>query len=180
MGNTLISAAFKVIGKSVRKKIAPTYARTIVQKGNGERRAIISGFSGPNLDEGHFKLLNFYKNMNYRPVIAGYTGKKGMARLSALPGRGFLRFFPMLKNPRMSRHVVYDVQTQRKAIKGFSFNTNQEIVKIGPAQTSQTIQKPQIATERVVVQGYTKNSTEPVMKKVEPSSQRVVVKGFTA
>ena len=180
LGTKLLSTAFKVT-RAVQKRIAPTFTKTICSKGNGQRRVIVSGFNGANLDENHFKLLDLYNRLNVRPIIAGFTGQKGMGRrLTATPGCGFTKFFPNFRLPRMSRHVVYDVQTQRQAIKGFSCDTTPEIVKRGTPQTAQTLQRPQIATERIVIQGFGGDTSKPVYKQINPNEKRTVIKGFTA
>lgn len=170
-------------GKRILPQTAPkVFARTIA-KGSG-RRNIVSGFTGANLDENHFKWLEYLYKRNIRPVIAGFSGAKNKGRyITAMPGRGFVKFFPNYNTGKMSKHVVYDIQTQRTAVNGFQTagNTLSVVTKgntvLNPAAQ---IQNPAAAAERIVIQGFGGNSAEKIYKPMDANSKRTVVKGFMA
>lgn len=176
---------FNAARKTVKTQSIPrVFGRAIKQTGNGMRRQIISGFGGPNLDENHFKLLNYYAQRNIRPIIAGFTGPKNSARyITAQPGRAIMRFFPNFQMPKMQRHVVFNVETKRIAVKGFTDSAEPgiKIVSNGtPGAAKIAAEKVTPATERVVIQGFGGNSAEKIMKPIDRNSPRTFVKGFNA
>ncbi len=176
----LLNATMKASAKRPVRSLSRTFSRTIKQQGNGLKRTVVSGFNGPNLDEIHFKRLSVLEQANVRVVISGFGGKKGLfKRIPGIPNRGFVRFFPISKSNRIQRHVVYDVPTQRRVVNGFSLNTDPIIVSKGTPNVP--FQKPQIVTERVVVQGFGENTSKPIYKQMPTEEKtRTVVKGFMA
>lgn len=176
----LLNATMKASAKRPARRLSQTFSRTIKQQGNGLKRTVVSGFNGPNLDEIHFKRLSVLEQANARVVISGFGGQKGLfKRISGIPNRGFVRFFPISKSNRIQRHVVYDVPTQRKVVNGFSLSSDPIIVSKGTPNVP--FQKPQIATERVVVQGFGGNTSKPIYKQMPTEEKtRTIVKGFMA
>lgn len=175
----VISNAVKNVAKSVPIN---TIGRTIVSKGNGQRRVIIEGFGGRNLEpESYFKLVDIRNMSNLRPVISGFTGKFKVKQMTAWPGKGFVRFFPKFRLPKMSRHIVHDINSSRIEIKGFSADAAQNAPSIKKINsTSNSPKKIELAQERVVIQGFGGNPTKPVYKKIDTTNPkpRTVIKGF--
>lgn len=172
-----------VVKKAVNTVPIKTVGRTIVSKGNGQKRVIVEGFSGRNLEpESYFQLVNQKNFLNLRPIVGGFTGKNSAKVMTGMPGRGFVRFFPNFRLPRMSRHIVHDVNSSRVEIKGFTNEAAQaapSIKKIS-STSNQAPKKIELAQERVVVQGFGGNSATPVYKTVEQNNPkpRTVIKGF--
>ena len=155
----LITMGIKAVKKTIPK--APIIARTIRQAGNGQPRVVVRGFTGPNLDISYFMELYKLNSLNIRPVITGFAdtgGKSFFKYITAARGRGFVKFFPRFRTPKMTRHVVYDVQTARKAVPGFVCDraVQPEIVTHGTKITSPTnpIHSPAIARKRDFVEGF--------------------------
>ena len=177
----------KVARKTVQAK-APLFGRTIRQTGNGKPRVVVGGFSGPNLDAvNHNKLVQIRNIMNVRPVVTGFSGRAGLVKLkqmTGMPNRGWVRFFPNFRLPKMTRHVVSDVKTSRKVVTGFSSDVSKEkIVTKGNIVPSPAnpVGPPEVATERVVVQGFSGNPQNKIIKPLNPQkndSPRTIVKGF--
>lgn len=159
-----------------------TFARTIA-KGNGQRRVIVEGFAGRNFDPiEHFKLMDLRIAMNFRPVIGGFTGRFGLKQITARPNTGFLRFYSQTQRPNMTRHLVYDIQPPRIAIRGFNCtSTGPKIVgEIPKGPVTLPKAKEIYADERVVIQGFGGDAQKPVYKKMDltNSTPRKVIKGF--
>ncbi len=178
----------KLIGQVIRKtapKITKlnVYARTIASKGNGQRRAIIKGFGGANLEEtSHFNRLTNLNFWNLRPVVTGFAsdGKFYAKRISLPQNRARMRFFQNNNNLKMSRHVVHDIPSTRIQVKGFCTH-DKNITGSLPTQPVKLPTKDEIfAQERVVVQGFGGNSAKPIYKQMDNtnSKPRTVVKGF--
>ena len=165
--------------------------RMIRSEGNGQRRFIVKGFDGPNLDaKTHFVWLEILKKFNHRPVVTGFTSnlppKKIMTvPLSSPPDRALTRFFAGFNTPQLSRHVVHDIKPPRTVVQGFCTEAKSAVA------VSDTVIKPVklpscnelMAKERIVVQGFTSNpSSTPVKKTMDttPATERVVVQGFTS
>ncbi len=183
----LFNAARRAVTQKTTTAPIMKFCRSIF-RGRGQR-TIVSGFTGPNLDAStHFNFLYNLRIRNLRPVIRGFGNQydhiPGMLvkQIPGLPGQTRLKWFPNFRIPNITRHVVYDLQPQRKVIAGFTKdiaeNTKGQIytkpVKIPTG-------KELVAEERVVIQGFSTNtSTTPVTKKMDltNSNPRVVVKGF--
>ena len=187
--NLGIDAGKKIV-KAARQTAPKTvFGRAIKQAGNGKSRVIVGGFTGPNLDAvNHNKLVQRRISMNIRPVVTGFTGIPGVLKLkqmTGMPNRGGLRFFPNFRLPKMTRHVVHDIQTTRKAVVGFTTENMQKtdfVTNGSPIVPGQPVKKPEVVTERVVVQGFGGNSAQKIYKTMEQdkNTQRTVVKGFRA
>jgi len=191
-----ITRILGTVCKFVKPNVSATpkvFARTIVQKGNGMLRTIVSGFTGPNLDsKTHFLSLNFRNMFNYRPVIKGFSQKynsyNGMITtpLTARPGKGFVKFFSLFKNSKLSRHVVYDINPPRRVVQGFASDVNGKLNIKGYVPSSPVklpSGKDLYSDERIVVQGFgTTLPNKPVTKKVyfNSTKPRTVVRGFSA
>jgi len=176
----LVSCGVKAVGRAAKPFFI---SRTIRQTGNKMPRTIIKGFTGPNIEaKEHFRKLFNLQCRNIRPIIAGFTGRPNMGRLNTVPGnKAFVKFFPKFRIPKMTRHVVFDVKTSRISVTGFK-NATPEIITNGSFVPTPVnpLQRPEIATERVVIQGFGGNSSKPVIKQVPTAqiSPRTVVKGF--
>lgn len=187
--NLGIDAGKKIV-KAARQTAPKTvFGRAIKQAGNGKSRVIVGGFTGPNLDAvNHNKLVQRRISMNIRPVVTGFTGIPGVLKLkqmTGMPNRGGLRFLPNYRLPKMTRHVVHDIQTTRKAVVGFTTENMQKtdfVTNGSPIVPGQPVKKPEVVTERVVVQGFGGNSAQKIYKTMEQdkNTQRTVVKGFRA
>ena len=183
----LFNAARRAVTRKTTTAPIMTFCRSIF-KGNGQR-TIVSGFTGPNLDAAtHFNFLNNLRIRNLRPVIRGFGNQydhiPGMLvrKMSGLPGQTKLKWFPNFRIPRMTRHVVYDISQSRTVVSGFQ-NELKQVTQ--SAVNTKPVKLPTgrelFAEERVVVQGFSKNtSTTPVTKKMDltNSNPRVVIKGF--
>lgn len=189
MLKSLYNVGEKIIQNNSKVNSQKLFARTI-SRGNGQRRVIVSGFSGANLQpESHFRSVDCRNMFNYRPVIKGFNPKyinydyMVTKHMTALPGKGIVRFFPQWQNPKMTRHVVYDIQPPRVAVKGFNMDHSTG-VKITGEMPKQPVTLPSgkelIANERVVIQGFSGDSSKPVLKQMDLNNNkpRTVVKGF--
>ena len=187
LGLDVFKKTTKVTRKTVQAR-APLFGRTIRQAGNGKERVVVGGFTGPNLDTvNHNKLVQRRISMNIRPVVTGFTGIPGIIRfkqMTGMPNRGWVRFFPNFRLPKMTRHVVSDVKTSRKVVTGFSSDVSKEkIVTKGNIVPSPAnpVKPPEVATERVVVQGFGGNPQNKITKPLNPQkndSPRTIVRGF--
>lgn len=191
IGQKLFNAAVTMARKTAPKQAAiRTFSRTIASKGNGQQRVIVSGFGGPNLNaDTHFKMLDYMRKFNYRPVVKGFNYKlmdyKPMIAkpLTGRPGTGQVKFFSQGRNIRMSRHVVYDFQPPRIAVQGFSNEVQKGVKVVGePLKPSVTLPKREelIAQERVVIQGFGGDASKSVYKKMDSANTeaRKVIRGF--
>ena len=174
------------IGDGIMGRVAKrinTFGRTVAQKGNGQRRVIISGFTGQNLNPAeHFSYIDKMNSLNLRPIIRGFSNSDIYAqRMSGTPLRGFVKFMPRKQNPKMKRHIVYDVEPPRIVVKGFSDSSTAIKITGHPLSPATKLPAPKdlIAQKRVVVQGFVTNSAEPVYKDIDLTPKtRTVVKGF--
>ena len=92
---------FGVIKKSTRRLPIKTFGRTIASKGNGQRRFIVEGFSGRNIEpSSHFMRLARLNQANQRPVIKGFNPHYNEFQgtiVKPMPSkinRGGVKFFP--------------------------------------------------------------------------------------
>ena len=186
--NLGIDAGKKIV-KAARQTAPKTvFGRAIKQAGNGKSRVIVGGFTGPNLDKiQHNNLLQMLNIMNVRPVVKGFAVTPGKIHVQKLLNQntGVLRFLPNYRLPKMTRHVVHDIQTTRKAVVGFGTENMQKtdfVTNGSPIVPGQPVKKPEVVTERVVVQGFGGNSAQKIYKTMEQNknTQRTVVKGFRA
>lgn len=178
----------KIIAKTITKSIPKNpslnvFARKIVSKGNGQRRTIVKGFGGVNLDEtNHFNKIDNFNFWNIRPVVTGFSneGRPLVKKISLPQNKANIRFFPNYKSLRISRHFVYDIPTQRVQVKGFGGNTETVTGSIPTKPVKLPTRDEILAQERVVVQGFGGDSTKPIYKKMDNSNStpRTVVKGF--
>ena len=178
---------FGVIKKSTRRLPIKTFGRTIASKGNGQRRFIVEGFSGRNIEpSSHFMRLARLNQANQRPVIKGFNPHYNEFQgtiVKPMPSkinRGGVKFFPNFSTTRITRHIVHDNQKNRIKVSGFRPNdTNTQTVQ---QNTSIQLQaKDDLkAKERIVVQGFRGDASKPLFKQLDTSNAtpRAVVKGF--
>lgn len=180
---------WKLIAKNITKNISKNpslnvFARRIVSKGNGQRRVIIKGFGGANINEAnYFSRIDNFNFWNLRPVVTGFSKEeRSLVRRISLPqNKANIRFFPNYKSPKMSRHVVYDIPTKRIQVQGFGSHTESVTGSIPTEQIKLPTKDEIIAQERIVVQGFGGDSSKPIYKKMnnDNSKPRTVIKGFS-
>ena len=179
----------KILAKNITKTIPNNstlnvFARRIASKGNGQRRAIIKGFSNANIDEtNYFSRIDSFNFWNLRPVVTGFSKEeRSLVRRISLPqNKANIRFFPNYKLPNISRHVVYDIPTQRIQVQGFGSHTEAVTGSIATKPIKLPTKDEIIAQERIVVQGFGGDASKPIYKKMnnDNSKPRTVVKGFS-
>ena len=165
--------------------VARNIARSIWQKGNGQLRTVISGFTGPNVDLKDLMDTNaLLIRHGYRFAVKGFNN----ANVGTAPHKcGFfqkIKFFPNFNFPNMRRHVVYDLKPQRTIVQGFQTDTSEAAKTTGSVISSCVMlpsNKSLFTNERVVVQGFNINSSsEPAKRAIDltNSKPRTVIKGF--
>lgn len=183
----LLNFGIKAVKKAV-KPMAPMIGRTIKRVGNGQPRVIVKGFGGTNLGTHTPGKSGQLMNSPFlRPVVMGFAGQPGKVYLKPITAsldKARLIFFPNFRTPMMTRHVVYDVRTTRRVVLGFNVNdlVKSKFVTSGTKMPTPNtpLKPPEVATERVVVQGFGGNSANKIYKPIEQNKNtpRTVVKGF--
>lgn len=166
--------------KTKRPGRMKTFARSIMKKGNGEQRIIVSGFTDANLDATHFKKIATENFWGIRPVVKGFCTDKKM--FCAKNHKGKIKYFPNFSTPQIKRHVVFDVNPPRTVVQGFNQTFSNTVSTNATNQTTpQPVKmKDLYAEKRIVVQGFGDSSKEPTKKlDLTNSTERVNIKGFS-